>query len=169
MTTSFNAKFLDARHHEVQKKSHFMVSIEGIPADLAVHTRTVNLLQKTFEVITTRHFNDLIKQAGARSFNDITLDLHDAIGPDVERAFHAWQEQIQDSITGHMGYAESYKRTAKLTEYNINGEVRSVWQYEGVWPSVVEYGSMDKEMVDRKTISVTLSHDRARLLAKSEQ
>ncbi len=169
MTTSFNAKFLDAKHHEVQRKSHFMVSIEGIPAELAVHTRTANLLEKTFEVITTRHFNDQIKQAGARSFNDISLELHDAIGPDVERAFHDWQEQIQNSRTGFMGFAEDYKRSAKVTEYNINGEVRSVWQYEGVWPSVVSYGAMDKEMIDRKTISVTLSHDRARLLTKTEQ
>ena len=167
--TSFSAKFLDDKHHEVQRKSHFAVSIEGIPAELAVHTRTANLLQKTFEVITTRHFNDVIKQAGARNFDEIQLELHDAIGPDVERAFHDWQEQIQDSKTGFMGYAINYKRSAKLIEYGINGEIRSVWQYEGVWPSVVNYGGMDKEMVDRKTISVTLTHDRGRLLAKSEQ
>lgn len=166
---TFNAKFLDARHHEVQRKSHFKISIEGIAEDIAVHTRTAALLERQFEVISTRFFNDIIKQAGARSFNDIPLELHDAIGPDVERAFHEWQDKIQNPVSGFMGFQDEYKRSAKITEYNINGEVRSVWQYEGVWPSAVNYGGMDREMLDKKTISVTLSYDRGRLLTKAEQ
>jgi hypothetical protein len=166
---TFNAKFLDARQHEVQRKSHFKISIEGIDEEIALHVRSANLLEKQFDVIATRFFNDLVKQAGARTFSDLSLELHDAIGPDVERAIHTWQEQIQDSVTGYMGYAEDYKRSAKVTEYSINGDVRSVWQYEGVWPSSVNYGGMDREDVTKKTVSVTLSYDRGRLLSTSEQ
>jgi len=165
---SFNAKFLDARQHEVQRQSHFKIAIEGFDEEFLLHIRTAALLEKSFQPIETRYFNDLVKQAGVRSFTDMPLDIHDAIGPDVERKLHAWQEQIMNSVTGYMGYAADYKRSAKITEYNINGEVRSVWQYEGVWPATINYGGLSREDVTKKSVSVTLSYDRGRLLSQAE-
>jgi hypothetical protein len=165
---TFNARFLDARQHEVQRQSHFKINIEGFDEEFLLHIRSANLVDKTFAEIETRFFNDLIKQAGTRSFTTLNIEIHDAIGPDVERQLHGWQEQIMDSTTGFMGYAQDYKRSAKITEYNINGEVRSVWQFEGVWPSNVKYGEMTREDITKKSISVTISYDRARLLSKTE-
>ena len=165
---TFTARFLDARQHEVQRQSHFKLVIEGFEEEFLLHIRSANGVEMSFQAIETKFFNDLIKQAGARSFGDMSIDIHDAIGPDVERKLHAWQQQIMDTKTGKMGYAADYKRTAKIVEYNINGEIRNVWQFEGVWPQNVNYGSFTREDVAKKSVSITLSYDRARLLLTSE-
>jgi hypothetical protein len=165
---TFNARFLDARQNEVQRTSHFKIAIEGFDEEFLLHVRTANLMDKSFQQIETPFFNDRVKQAGTRSFADMSVEVHDAIGPDVERRIHEWQEQIMNSNTGFMGYAADYKRSAKITEYNINGEIRSVYQYEGVWPMRVDYGSLSREDVNKKSVSMTLSYDRAKLLSISE-
>lgn len=165
---TFNARFLDARQNEVQRSSHFKIAIEGFSEEFLLHVRTSTLVSKTFTPIETRFFNDLVKQAGTRSFDELALEIHDAIGPDVERQLYQWQELIMSSTTGFMGYAADYKRSAKVTEYNINGEIRSVWQFEGVWPTNINYGTLTREDVAKKSISATLSYDRARLLAQNE-
>lgn len=165
---SFNARFLDARQHEVQRQSHFKIAIDGFSEEFTLHVRTSSLVSKTFTPIETRFFNDMIKQAGSRTFDDLALQIHDAIGPDVERKLHEWQDQIMNSVTGFMGYAADYKRTATITEYNINGTIRSVWEFEGVWPTNVNYGDLTREDVNKKSVSATLAYDRARLKSVSE-
>ena len=165
---TFNARFLDARQNEVQRTSHFKIAIEGFDEEFLLHVRSANLMDKSFQQIETRFFNDVVKQAGTRSFADMSVEIHDAIGPDVERRLYEWQETIMNSLTGFMGYADDYKRTAKVTEYNINGEIRNVFEFQGVWPMRIDYGSMSREDVNKKSVSVTLSYDRARLLANAE-
>lgn len=165
---SFNARFLDARQNEVQRQSHFKIAIDGFSEEFLLHVRTSSLVSKTFTPIETRFFNDLIKQAGSRTFDDLALTIHDAIGPDVERQLYNWQELIMNSTTGYMGYAADYKRTATITEYNINGEIRSVWEFEGVWPTNINFGDLTREDVNKKSVTVTLAYDRARLKSMAE-
>jgi hypothetical protein len=63
-----------------------------------------------------------------------------------------------------MGYAEDYKRSAIVTEYGINGEIRSQWRYVGVWPSSINFGDLSRDDLTKKTIDMTLSYDKAYLL-----
>lgn len=164
MTTPFSARFLDLKRHEVQRKSHWKMSIEGIEEDIMLHARTTALLERQFEVINTKYFNDQVKQAGSRSFTDIPIELHDAVGPDVERKFNEWQEMILNTDTGRMGYAQDYKRTARITEYGLNSEVRAIWQLEGVWPSSCRFGELAMDDGSKKSINVTLTYDRGNLM-----
>ena len=167
LASNFTAAFLDQKQHEVQRQSHFQIQIDGFDEAFSFHIRSGNLPTKTFSVIETRVYNETNKQAGARSFDDLSISIHDAVGYDIERKLHDWQEEIQVTDTGYMGYAEDYKRDAEIVEYNVNGTIRSRWHYQGIWPSSVNYGSLDKENVDKKTIDVTFSVDKAWLEAQN--
>lgn len=161
---NFTADFLNQKAHEVQRQSHFMIQIEGFSEAFSFHLRSGNLPTISFSNIETRVFNEVNKQAGARSFDDLSVSIHDAIGHDIEKQLHDWQQEIQKTSDGTMGYAEDYKRTIYVYEYNVNGTIRSKWQFSGCYPSSVNYGSLDKENVDKKTIDVTISYDKAWLV-----
>lgn len=164
MGTTFTAEFLDHKEHEVQRQSHFKIHVDGMPEEISFHIRSGKLPTVSFAAISTRHFNEVNNQAGARSFDTLGITVHDAIGFDVEKFFHDWLQEVQNTQTGEMGYAEDYKRTAYITEYSINGDVRSQWEYKGVWPSSVNFGSLSKENVDKKSVDVTLTYDKAWLV-----
>lgn len=161
---NFTADFLDQRGHEVQRQSHFSIQIEKFSEEFSFHLRSGNLPTIGFDVISTRVFNEVNKQAGARSFDDLNITIHDAIGFNIEGMLHDWQEEIQKTDNGYMGYAEQYKRTVYITEFNVNGEPRSKWKLTGAFPSSVNYGNLDKENVDKKSIDVTISYNKATLM-----
>lgn len=156
----FTAGFLDQKLHEVQRRSHFKIQISGFSEEFSFHIRSGNLPTRSFDVISTRYFNEMNKQAGNATFNDLGIAIHDAIGFDIEKKIQDWQEEIQRSVDGKMGYAEDYKRTAVITEYGVNGEKRSGWILTGVFPQSVNYGDLDRESVDKKTINMNLSYDK---------
>lgn len=164
MSFNLTAQFLDERRHEVQRQSHFKIQIKGLSEELTLHVRSANLPSVSFDTLSTRYGNEENKQAGNRSFNDLSLTVHDAVGLDMERQLHAWQQQVQNTRTGVMGYASDYKRTAIITEYTINGEVRSRWEFRGVWPSSISFGDLSRDGTDKKSLSMTLTYDKAWLV-----
>ena len=79
----------------------------------------------------------------------------------IERIIYNWQNLVTNPETGQQGWAYNYKCDAEIIEYAPDGSSLSVWVLRGLWPSEVNYGSLDKSSGDLKQIEVTLSYDLA--------
>ena len=105
---------------------------------------------------TTIHIAGKTEFGGANSITCI-----DYIGADIERIIYNWQNLVTNPETGQQGWAYNYKCDAEIIEYAPDGSSLSVWVLRGLWPSEVNYGSLDKSSGDLKQIEVTLSYDLA--------
>lgn len=105
---------------------------------------------------TTIHIAGKTEFGGANSITCI-----DYIGADIERILYNWQNLVTNPETGQQGWAYNYKTDAEIIEYAPDGSSLSVWVLRGLWPSEINYGSLDKSSGDLKQIEVTLSYDLA--------
>ena len=105
---------------------------------------------------TTIHIAGKTEFGGANSITCI-----DYIGADIERIIYNWQNLVTNPETGQQGWAYNYKCDAEIIEYAPDGSSLSTWVLRGLWPSEVNYGSLDKSSGDLKQIEVTLSYDLA--------
>lgn len=105
---------------------------------------------------TTIHIAGKTEFSGANSITCI-----DYIGADIERILYNWQMMVTNPETGQQGWAYNYKTDATVIEYAPDGSSISAWVIRGLWPSEINYGSLDKSSGDLKQIEVTLSYDLA--------
>lgn len=85
----------------------------------------------------------------------------DYIGADIERIIYNWQMMVTNPETGQQGWAYNYKTDATVVQYAPDGSSLSSWVLRGLWPSSVNYGSLDKSASDMKQIEITLAYDLA--------
>lgn len=105
---------------------------------------------------TTMHLAGKTEFGGANSITCV-----DYIGADIERIIYNWQMMVTNPETGQQGWACNYKTDATVFEYAPDGSSLSAWVLRGVFPTEVNYGSLDRESGGLKQIEITLSYDLA--------
>lgn len=105
---------------------------------------------------TTVHLAGKTEFGGANSISCV-----DYIGADIERILYNWQMMVTNPETGQQGWAYNYKTDATVIEYAPDGSSISAWVLRGLFPTEINYGSLDKESGGLKQIEVTLAYDLA--------
>lgn len=106
--------------------------------------------------------NTNINIAGKTEFGGAnSITCIDYIGADIERIIYNWQMMVTNPETGQQGWAYNYKTDGVITEYAPDGSSLSNWIIRGLWPSEVNYGSLDKSSGDMKQIEISLTYDLA--------
>ena len=106
--------------------------------------------------------NTTVHLAGKTEFGGSnSISCVDYIGADVERIIYNWQMMVTNPETGQQGWAYNYKTNATVIEYAPDGSSISAWVLRGLFPTEVNYGSLDKESGGLKQIEITLSYDLA--------
>jgi len=149
------------RTYEIQRTNHFEVQISGLPIDVTLTVESFPLPNISTPAIELAHGNSKVKVAGQAEFEDGELVVKDAIGADIEKIIHNWHKQVYDPTTDRLGWAADYKKNATVYQYGPDGTYIRSWKLIGVWPSAVNYGEMSYDGSDKKTISITLSYDKA--------
>lgn len=143
-------------------------SEEGING-LRNQRRHLNLAVTSFSLptITTNTVdipfgNTTVHLAGKTEFGGAnSISCVDYIGADIERILYNWQMMVTNPETGQQGWAYNYKTNATVIEYAPDGSSISAWVLRGLFPTEINYGSLDKESGGLKQIEVTLSYDLA--------
>lgn len=161
--------------YQPQQQNHFELQIK-LPRDLRGGTnenqiekiqRYLNLAVTNFSLptITTtpinlQYGNTQVNIAGKTEFGGAdSITCIDYIGADIERIIYNWQMMVTNPETGQQGWAYNYKVDGVVIEYAPDGSCLSTWVLRGLWPSAVNYGTLDKGSGDLKSIEVTLSYD----------
>lgn len=151
------------RDFQIQRKNHFEIEFDNtfIDSNLKFFVSSITLPKETTESFKANFWNDSVSLAAKTNFETTPLVLKDAIGYDTEQKFLAWRLRVYNPKTGFAGYASDFKCDALVKEYSPNGDFLRAWRYVGVWPSAIEYGEMNYENGEEKTLAVTLTYDKA--------
>lgn len=113
------------------------------------------------EVLTIRRGNSVMKFAGAPTFSEGTLVVNDYIGADSKSTLMAWQNLSYNVKTERVGSMKDYKKTCYLCEYTPDYKLVRTWKMLGCWVSGLSEGDFNMESSGKKTISATISFDKA--------
>lgn len=162
MPRSLGAMHLsNSKSFEIQRTNHFEVQIQGFGEEITLLVESFPLPKISNSPIELSYGNSKVKVAGQASLEDGELVIKDAIGVDTEKKIYDWHRQVYNPETDRIGWAADYKRQVTVFQYAPDGTFIRTWKVLGAWPSNVNYGDMTNEGGDKKTVSVTLSFDKA--------
>ena len=149
------------KKYEVQRTNNFEVQIDGLSSDITLLVQSCPLPTTTNEAIELNYGNSKVKVAGKANFEEIEITVLDAIGVDTEAKLCGWRKQVYDPETDKIGFAADYKKNGRIYQYAPDGTYIRTWKIIGAFPTSLNLGELSYENSDKKTISMTLSIDKA--------
>lgn len=123
----------------------------------------------TQEVITVNYGNSVMKAAGKPTFSDGTLVVNDFIGADTKSVLMAWQNLSYNVRTDKVGRMADYKKNCYLQEYTPDWQLVRTWRLIGCWVSGLSEDQYSNDNSDKKTISATITFDKAYMELPDEE
>ncbi len=122
--------------------------------------------------------NDYIKNAqevidfsvvsfDAPNFNQNTVQVRrgnsmvNYAGVNSKSILQAWQALSYDVVNDTIPSAEFYKRDAVVMEYLPDNTLVRYWELKGCWVSSLSETGFNNENADKKTVTATITYDRA--------
>lgn len=167
--------------YEVQRENNFEFIVTGIDNILRVgaeetddnayitnasQTLRYSVVQASIpmfsqEPITISRGNSVMKAAGKPSFTDGSLVVNDFIGADTKSSLMAWQNLSYNVKTERVGNMADYKKTCYLCEYTPDYKLVRTWKMVGCWVSGLSEEAFNMEGSGKKTITATITFDKA--------
>lgn len=155
------------RNYEIQRTNHFEVVFDKISSDVTLCVDSAGAVgSTTIEPVELAYGNSKVKVAGQVSYEDFELVVKDAIVADTEAKLYDWFREVYDVEKDKMGWAYKYKRTGRLYQYAPDGSLSRVWKLMGCWPTNFQTSEFTYDGSDKKTITMTISVDKAILVRK---
>lgn len=150
---------------EPQRQNNWALEIALGNAD---DERVIRLSLESFQLpnesnneVAVPYQNETKYVAGKASYATSMLVLKDFVDIGTAAAVVNWRRLVYDPVTSRVGLARDYKRRATAILLGPDGTHERKWQYLGMWPQAVEYGSLNMAQGEKVTISVTLRFDKA--------
>lgn len=154
----------NVKTYEIQRTNNFELVLEGFGDEFTLCVESCPLPTTSNDPIELAYGNAKVKVAGQAAFDDIELQVKDAIGADIEKKLSDWRKQVYDPETDKIGWAADYKRNGRIHQYAPDGTYQRSWRIIGVWPTNFNPGEMNYDGSDKKLISMTLSVDKAYII-----
>jgi hypothetical protein len=152
--------------YEVQRTHNFEIRIHDIgntEEEIALAIEQGFLPNITIDPIELPKGNRTVKVAGRPTFDNGSITVKDWIGVDMEKLIYDWMKKVYDPDTDKVGFASDYKKPATIIELSPDGSIERHWDLEGVWPTSVNFGTLDNGSADKKTIEIQLAYDKISL------
>jgi hypothetical protein len=98
--------------------------------------------------------------AGRFTWEEISVQFKDPIGPSASQALMEWFRLHAESVTGRMGYAAGYKKDVELEMLDPTGVVVEKWILQGCFLSNLNFGDLNYSQDELATIDAGLRMDR---------
>jgi len=153
---------------ELQRTNNFEIFITDLDENkrkiITLSVASGFLPDEGNDPIDISYGNTKVSVAGVFSgATDGSIVVRDVIQQDVEKIIEDWRSKVYNKETGAVGMASEYKKPARIVQYAPDGTHARTWKLEGVWPSRVNYGTLDYESNNIKTIDITLRYDLAKI------
>lgn len=162
--------------YEIARDNHFSFIVTNINGIVNLSSgKAIEDAQKTLEFsvvsasvpmfrqepIVIRRGNSVVKLAGTPTFEDGKIVVNDYIGADTKSALMSWQNLSYNVKNDTIGRAQDYKKTCYLIEYTPDYRQVRTWKLYGCWVAGLDEGEFNQESSNKKTITATISFDRA--------
>lgn len=123
----------------------------------------------SISVIEMQYGNTKTKFAGIPSYDSGTITWNDYYDYDTELLLKAWQAAAYDEVTGAVGDAIDYKRTAYLTMFSPSGRSARRWKLYNCWVSDVNGDDFSNDGNGPRGLAATFIYDKAVRLENATQ
>ena len=145
---------------EPKRKNRFILRF---PSSLGINEWYVTSTSRPKAKINTTEIpflNTSTYVAGRFSWEEITVQFKDPIGPSASQALMEWFRLHAESVTGRMGYAAGYKKDVELEMLDPTGVVVEKWILQGCFLSNLNFGDLNYSQDELATIDAGLRMDR---------
>ncbi len=116
----------------------------------------------SLSVIDVKRGNNTVHFAGTPTYDNHTLKLNDYIGARTKDILLAWQAKAYDARTEKVHRATNYKKICYLYEYTPDfDQVIRKWRLMGCWISGIDDDEFNNETNDKRTVTATITYDKA--------
>jgi hypothetical protein len=135
-------------NYELLRKQCWVVTIPGV-VDITLLAQSVSIPEITTTQVRVHHFNEEVKGAGSPTCGNISIEVLDAIAPDVFTELDLWAQQVYNPVDGSMQYASTYKKQIVIQQMDQLGAIQRTWNAFGCFPlnhptpDTLEYGSSE--------------------------
>ena len=145
---------------EPKRKNRFILRF---PSSLGINEWYVTSTSRPKAKINTTEIpflNTSTYVAGRFSWEEISVQFKDPIGPSASQALMEWFRLHAESVTGRMGYAAGYKKDVELEMLDPTGVVVEKWILQGCFLSNLNFGDLNYSQDELATIDAGLRMDR---------
>lgn len=124
--------------------------------------RATNLPAQTVSSIPVAYFGRQVKVAGNRTFDDWTTTIINDEDFAIRNAMESWHQQINSHVenTRATNQAnESYKATARVTQFDKEGGALRTYTFNGLFPINVSDIALSWDADGLEEFTVTWSYD----------
>ena len=142
---------------EPKVANRFIMYIDGIPSYFIYKVSGPGF--DAGEIIVD-HINVYRKTKGKIKWDDMTLELYDAITPSAQQSVMEWARLAHESVTGRDGYSDFYKKDLKLELIGPPGDIVGEWVIKGAFVKTAKFGDYAWDGGDQKVIlNLTIAMD----------
>lgn len=148
---------------ETKRKHRWYFSTLEPVADILLYLQSASRPNFTFEEPEMHHNEEVVRFAGKRSWEAITMTWYDAVQPkDVSSKLYDWVNGIVGSIpNADVNPPDEYKKEGNLEMLDGAGGSVEKWVLKGCWPQTINWGDLDYTSTDIQTCECTMRFDRA--------
>lgn len=158
MAETLSVTTMLSNKYEPKRRFRWILQIEGIDAFLL---KSAARPSYTFEETVIDWVNTKRYLAGKMAFNELSVELHDAIAPSGAQQVMEWIRLAHESVSGRGGYADFYKRDIQLKMLDPVGTVVELWDIKGAWVREANFNELSMDSADTATINLTIRYDNA--------
>lgn len=155
---------------EIRRKHRWIFQTFGAAAhvnNIILFLQSASRPNFSFEEPEMHHNEEVVRYAGKRSWEPITLVWYDAEqGPDASSQVFLWIDgtsggQVSTIPQANTNLPSQYKVDANLQMLTGLGTPTETWKLLGCWPQSINWGDLDYSSTDLQTIEVVMRFDRA--------
>lgn len=143
--------------YEPKTQNRFIMYIDGIPSFIIRKTDRPKIVS---ERKALDHINLQRYYKGKSIWQEIAMELYDAIVPSGAQAVMEWVRLSHESVTGRDGYMDFYKKNITINVLGPVGDKVEEWTGVGAFVTNADFQSVDwTNTGDPVSINITVSAD----------
>lgn len=145
--------------YEPKTQNRFIMYLDGVPSFLIRKTDRPKIVS---ERKALDHINLQRYYKGKSIWQEVTMELYDAIVPSGAQAVMEWIRLSHESVTGRDGYMDFYKKNVTINVLGPVGDKVEEWTLVGAFVTNGDFQSVDwTNTGDPLSVNITVSYDYA--------
>ena len=130
--------------YEPQRKYNWFLYLNGVPGaeQIRLSIQKAFLPEEANDLITLAFGNEKVYVAGQTTYSEGSLVVHDMVDKNIYGLLRDWRKQVYDPVTGNIGFAAAYKKTARILLVAPDTTSERQFQLTGVWPQKISPGDL---------------------------
>lgn len=145
--------------YEPKTQNRFIMYLDGVPSFLIRKTDRPKIVS---ERKALDHINLQRYYKGKSIWQEVTMELYDAIVPSGAQAVMEWIRLSHESVTGRDGYMDFYKKNITVNVLGPVGDKIEEWTLVGAFVTNGDFQAVDwTNTGDPLSVNITVSYDYA--------